>query len=185
MKTYLTYGALLALVGALLTFGLYLTGFHDTTDKLKVAQWIGFAIGLPSGVACLALAMRERRNELPAGRTWGYGPAFVAGLATAGWASFFGAIVSYIYLAFVNPQMSDLAYQLQIMKLEQKGVPQERIDAAASMMHRFLTPGVMTISQTIGGFIGSVLLALIVAIFFRKAVAAAASSESATPPPLS
>ena len=63
MKTPLLYGSVLALIGAIVLFGLFFAGLHDSPDKLATAQWIDGATGIVATVACLALAMRDRRAQ--------------------------------------------------------------------------------------------------------------------------
>lgn len=184
MKTPLLYGALMAIIGALITFGLFFAGFHDTASKFQVGQWIGSGFGLLTGIVCLALAMRERRAEYPVNRTWGYGPAVGTGVMTGLWAVLFGAVLAYVYFAIVNPNFGEFTYQMQVAKLQAKGMTPSQIEAASGVMRKFLSPVVMTIFQAIGGFVWSVILALIVAIFFRKPVAVAEPSELETPPPV-
>lgn len=83
MKIPLTYGSLLALIGALLTFGLFLAGLHDTPEKLHLAQPITIAVMVIASIALFALAMRARRAQYPSNREWTYGSAFGTGVLTA------------------------------------------------------------------------------------------------------
>ncbi|PTX97939.1 DUF4199 domain-containing protein [Opitutus sp. ER46] len=182
MKTPLLYGALIALVGALLTFGLYFAGYHDTPEKMKAMQWLPGVVGLIASIICLALAMRERRVDFPADRTWGYGSALGTGVMTGLWAALFSAIVAFVYFVIVNPNFSETLHELQIASLVDKGMSQSQIDAAAPMMRKMSAPIPMTIMQTVFGFIWSVILALIIAIFFRKPLRTAEVAVDAPPP---
>ncbi len=158
----------MALIGALSTFGLYFAGFHDAPEKLQVAQWIGSGVGIVAAVVCTALAMRERRAEYPMENEWGYGSALGVGILTGVVAAVFGAILAYIYFGIVNPQFSDVVYQAQVAKMEQKGMSSAQIDAASGMMRKMMGPVAMTVFQLIGSIVWSVILSLIVAIFFRR-----------------
>jgi hypothetical protein len=182
MKTPLLYGSLLALVGALLTYGMYFAGYHDTAEKMQSVQWIQICIGIIATVVLMALAIRERRTEYPTEQTWGYGSAFGTAVLTGLVSVVLGGILSYIYFAFVNPQFSEIVYQAQVLKMEQKGIPSSQIDAASGMMRKFTSPAVMIIFQVIIGCIFSALFALIIAIFFRNRDTPVPADLESTPP---
>jgi hypothetical protein len=181
MKTPLVYGSLMALVGALLTYGLFFAGYHDAPEKLQVAQWIGSGGGILASIVFTALAMRERRAEYPANREWGYGSAFVTGLLAGLVGAVLGAILAYIYFAFVNPGFNEIVYQAQVAKMEAKGMSSAQIEQASGMMRKMMSPVVMVIFQVIAGAVWSTILSLIVAIFFRNRPAAAYAAEPNTP----
>jgi hypothetical protein len=184
MKTPLIYGALMAIIGALVTYGLFFAGYHDTPEKLQASSWISTVVGVLAAVTCLALAMRERRAQHPVDQSWGYGSAFGTGVLTGLWAALFGAVLAYVYFAIINPQFGETVYQAQVAKMEAKGASSSQIDAASGFMRKFVSPVAMTLVQGIGGFIWSVILSLLVAIFFRKRDVVVETTETAAPPPL-
>lgn len=183
MKTSLTYGAAMAIAGAVLTLVLYLAGLHDAVEQLKTAQWAGTAGGVAIGVTCLALAMRDKRAQRPADADWGYGSALGGGVLTALWGSLFGMVTAYVYFGLVNPGFSDVILQSQVAAMEAKGVSAAQIERIEPMIRKWLSPVALTLTQGAMGFVWSFLLALIVAIFFRKR--AAAPTFTAAPPELS
>ncbi len=168
-----------------MTFGLFAAGYHDTPEKLHVAQIIGIVVMFVATVVALALAMRARRAQYPADRDWTYGSALGTGVLVAVWGTLFGAIIGYIYMAFVNPQLSDVIYQMQVTKLEEKGLSADKIAQAEKIMRMFLSPIVLTIGNAIQSIVLAVIFSLIVAIFFRKPLPAAPlAAEPASPPPM-
>ena len=179
MKTPLTYGFLMALGGTLVTFALFFAGFHDSAEKMKSAQWIGGGLGIAIAVICLAFAMREKR-ESRAQAEWSYGSAVGAGVLTGLFGALFGAIFGYVYVAYINPQLCDVVYQMQVDKMEATGLSTTQIERAEPMLRKWISPAVFTVSQAVSGLIMGVLLSLIVAIFFRKPVGPAVP----TPPPV-
>lgn len=172
----------MALVGALSMYGLYFAGFHDTPEKMATANWIGSCVGIVASVICLALAMRDRRNESVPDKDWGYGSALGTGVLTGLVAAILGAILAYIYFGIVNTQFSEVVYQAQVAKMEAKGLSSSQIDAASGMMHKMMSPVAMTIFNFIGGIVWATILSLIVAIFFRKRALPADAVEMAPPP---
>lgn len=168
MKLPLVYGLAMAAGGALLNVVLYLAGFHESTDKLPAAQVIGTVVGLGIVIACLALAMKHKRASYPADAEWGYGPALGVGVLTSLVGALFGAVFSYVYFAFINPDMSEVILQAQVEKMEAAGISAAKIEQAQPMMKKWMSPGVMTVMQLFFGVIFGIVLSLIVAIFFRK-----------------
>jgi hypothetical protein len=168
MKIPLVYGLLMAVVGALLMYGLFFAGYHETPDKLALVRWPSAGVSVVASIVFLAIAMHGRRAEYPANQEWGYGTAFGTGVLTALWGCLFSALISYVYFAYVNPQFGDVVYQLQVQAMQAKGMPSARIDAAEKMMRMLLSPIPLTILQLVQSFIGLVIASLIVAIFFRK-----------------
>jgi hypothetical protein len=173
MKIPLVYGLLMAVVGALLMFGLFVAGFHETPDKLAVVRWPSAGVSIIASIVLLALSMHGQRAEYPANKEWSYGSAVGTGVLTALWASLFSAVVSYVYFAYVNPQFGDVVYQLQVQTMQAKGMPAARVDAAEKMMRMMLSPIPLTIIQLLQSFIALVVTSLVVAIFVRKPTATA------------
>jgi hypothetical protein len=184
MKIPLTYGAAMAIAGALLTLILFFAGFHDTAEKMQsgFAQTIAIIGPLGIAVACLALAMRDKRANTPADMPWGYGSAFGTGVMTGLFSALFGAVFAYVYFAVLNPDMADVVYQMQVSKMEAKGMPSDRIDAAEQIMRKMLSPIMMTTFQTFFGFLWTVVLSLIIAIFYKRRPVG--GENLATPPTL-
>jgi hypothetical protein len=180
MKTPLIYGFAMALVSAVLTFVLFFAGFHSSAEKMQsaFAQTIGFVGPFIIGVTCLVLAMRERRANAPADAPWGYASALGTGVMTGLFASLIGIVFAYVYFAYINPQMSEVIYQVQAAKMEAKGMSADQIERAEPMMRKMMSPLMMTVFQTVVGFIWSVLLSLILAIFVRSRPTASIGSDA-------
>lgn len=178
MKTSLTYGVAMAIAGAVLTLLLYVAGFHDTPAKLSAGRWIGGLGGVAIGIVCLALAMRDKRGRHPADADWGYGSAFGIGVLTALWGSLLSLVTSYAYFGILNPGFGDTVLQAQVAEMESRGMSAAQIEKIEPMIKLWLSPAALTVTQGFMGFVFSVLLALVVAIFFRH------RRESAAPPPV-
>ena len=170
----------MAIAGAMLTLLLFFAGFHDSVENMKPAQWLGGVGGVAIGATCLALAMREKRAQFPADADWGYGSALGSGVLTAVFASLFGLVTGYVYFAILNPGFSDVLYQAQASAMEAKGVPASQIEKIEPLLRKWMSPIALTITQFVMGFVWSVVLSLITAIFFRKRPPTA--DGTATPP---
>jgi hypothetical protein len=170
MKTPLIYGAAMAIAGALLTFVMFFAGFHGSSEKMQsgTAQTLGIVGPIAISIIGLVLAIRDKRANTPPESPWGYGSAVGTGVLTGLFSALFGAVFAYIYMAFLNPELGNIIYETQVAKMEAQGMPQEQIDAAERMMRMMMSPGMMTLFQTIAGFLWAVVLSLILAIFFRQ-----------------
>ncbi|MES2697208.1 MAG: DUF4199 domain-containing protein [Verrucomicrobiota bacterium] len=168
MKIPLTYGAFIALGGALLTLVLYFLGFHDSAEKLQTAQWVGGGIGFILTITLLLLAMREKRARFSVNEDWGYGNALGVGILTGLVGSVLGAIFYYVYASQINPDLSEHILQAQRQAMEAKGMSAAKFEQAEPMMRKFMTPGFTAAMQCLMAIVLSVLLSLILAIFVRQ-----------------
>ncbi len=180
MNTSLMYGAAMAAGGFALNLLLYVAGFHDNPEKLSVAQWGGSIGGLAIGIACLALAMKEKRARSNPENDWGYGSALGAGLLVSVVGGLLGSVGGWVYFAVINPGFSDVVLQAQLAAMEAKGMSSAQVAQAEPMVKKFTSPGVMTAFQGFFGMLWSALLSLVVAIFFRRR----AEPSPFAPPPL-
>lgn len=168
MKTSLTYGAAMAIAGAVLTLVLYLAGLHDSAEKMQSAQWAGGIGGAGIGIACLTLSIREKRARFPAEAEWGYGSALGGGVLTGLFASLFGIVTAYLYFGVINPGFSDVVFQAQVAAMEAKGLSAAQLEKIEPMLRLWLSPTAMTAMQFFMGLVWSTVLALIIAIFLRQ-----------------
>jgi len=179
MNTTLLYGLAMAVISALLNYGLYFAGFHETPEKLGTAQTIGMVAGLLISIACIALGCRARRAETPANEPFGYGRSFLTGFLISLWGVLFGTISQVLYVAVVNPGFRDVVVQLELAKAEARGVTAQQLEQAEGMIRMMTGPVAQGIFGFIFGLIFCTIIALIVAAFVRRpepspAVAAAA-----------
>lgn len=183
MKTPLTYGVIMAVASALLTLILFFVGFHDSPEQMQsgAGKFIAVVVPLAISIICLALAMRDKRANTPDDAPWGYGSAVWTGVLTAVVASLLGAVFAYLYFGLINPTMTDVLYQAEVAKMEDKGLSPEQIDRAEQFMRKMLSPGFMAVFQSIGGFLVTVVLSLILAIFYKKRALAPASADRSPP----
>lgn len=167
MKIPLLHGLYMAFGGAVLTLALFFAGMHDSIERMPTAQWIGTVGGLAIGVTCLALAIREMRATAPTDTPWNYGSALGAGILTGLAATVVGSLFGYLYFGVVNPNLTEIILQMQLEKMEATGLSTAKLAEAEPMIRKMMSPVMLTVLQAFSGFLSSVVLALIVAIFFR------------------
>lgn len=61
-----------------------------------------------------------------------------------------------------------MIYETQVAQMQEKGMPADQIDRAEPIMRKMLAPVMMTVFQTVMGFISGVVLSLIIAIFYKR-----------------
>jgi hypothetical protein len=168
MKTCLLYGFISALAAAFLTLILFFLGFHSDPARLLAAGRIGNLGGLAIAVTCMALGIKARRAEVPAGEPFGYGSALGAGVMISLFSSIFSSIFSYAYNAFINPAFAEMLLQAKLAGLDASGMSGDRLEKAESMTRLMFNPGALAILVLVIGFIFGVLIALVVAAFLKR-----------------
>lgn len=182
MKTYLGYGAAMALAGLVLNVLLYLTGFHSDPTKIATAQIVGPLLGVGISITCVILAIRARRSRLPATEEFSYGDALGAGVMVGVFAALISPFTTYLYAGVINPDFVEAVVQLEIQKLEAKGgLSSAQLEGAEKMMRNFAGATAQAVLACIGTFIFALVISLIAAAFLKRA---AAPETFIAPPPL-
>lgn len=168
MKTPLTYGALIAIASALLTFALFFAGYHSDPEKVETATRLGGLAGIAIGIVGICLGISARRKETPPHEEFSYGKALLAGLLTGVFAAVFVNLFNAIYFSFINPGLMDIILQAQTAKLEAQGLKPEQIEAGMKIGRIFTHPVVQFIFGVIGQTVMSLVISLIAAAFFKR-----------------
>ncbi len=168
MKTYIIYGCLWGLAGAVLTLALFFLGFHSDASKLSTAQIIGTVAGLIISVVFLVLGTKARRDEIPPTEPFGYGRALGAAMMVALFGVLFSVIFNFIYMQFINAGMQDLIMQAQIDKLEAKGLSSAQIEGAEKFMRMMMKPPVQAVMGLVAGLFFSLLISLVTSAFLKR-----------------
>ncbi len=181
MKIYLTYGAAMAIAGAVLNVVFYLLGLHSDPAKLSLAQVLGICLGLPISVVCLVLGIKARRAEVPPTEEFSYGRALGAGVMISLFAGLFGMVTTYVYAAFINPEFVDVIVRAQVQGMEAKGLSAAQTEGAEKMIRAFSGPTAQTITALVGSLIFGTVISLIAAAFLKRE---AAPELLESPPPI-
>lgn len=169
MKTYLTYGVVMAIAGVLLNLVLYFAGYHSDASKLGVAQLIGGLGGIAISITCIVLGMRARRAEvLATNEDFGYGRALGAGVMITLFAALCGMLTGYLYMHVINPGMIDVMVQGQIQKMEATGASADTIEKMEDITRKMMNPAVMTAMGFVSAMFGGTVISLITAAFVKR-----------------
>lgn len=177
MKHALTYGFYMALAGAFLVLALFFAGLHDDAEKMKLGQNIGMIGGVAISVVVMLMGVREKRSLTPDDQKWGYGSAFGTAFLIGLFGSLIAVVFNYAYFFHINTGFSELVFQTEIAKLEDKDLAQDAIDGATPIIKMMTSSTAMVITGGIFGVIGNTVIALIVAAFCKK-------RKEVAPPPI-
>ena len=168
MKTYLAYGFAIAFANLLLATLLFFLGFHSDPEKLGVAQAIGTVASIAISVTAIVLGTKARRAEIPPGEPFSYGRALGAGVMITLFAALFTIVTHWLYVAVINPGMTEVILQSQIAKMEESGVPSTQIENAQAMMRRMMHPGIQAAFAFFGTILFGVVISLITSAFLKR-----------------
>ena len=169
MKTYLTYGFVIALAGALVTLGLFFLGYQSDPEKLQTGQWISLPIFLVITIGGIVIGTKVRRAEFPATEPFGYGRALAAAVMIVLFASLIGAVINFIYFKFINPDFLDVLVQAQTNKVEAKGgVSSEQLEKMEQGMRMMMKPPILAVFIFFQSMLFGTVIGLITSIFLRR-----------------
>ena len=167
MKTYLTYGGLMALASALLTLLLFFFGFH-TSEKFIWGAVIQFALGLGIGITGVILGIKAKRAENGASGI-SYGQAFLAGLMICVVSSIIGTFFATTYAHLINPAYQDVAVEWSASMLEKQGASEEKIEQMKEKAREGRSIAKEVAYSLIGGVVFGGVISLIAAAFLKRA----------------
>ena len=143
----------------------YTTGMMeiDPTSGQPSGGWITTILSLAIGIAIIYLGLKSYRDKanggvltLGRGVFWSFAEGLVGGLATA--------ILTYIFYAFIAPDVLEDMATVQMAVLEEQGMSGDQLESVAAMSSSFITPTVFAGSALITSMIFSVILGLLVSL---------------------
>lgn len=158
-KANLTNGVILGLIGIVYTLVVY---FFDLTLN-KVQGYVFLVILI---VALYFLIKSYRDNYLHGQMT--YGQAVGSGMVIFLYYSIITAIFTYILFAFIDPGLIDkqIAYAEEMM--QERGLPQEAMDAAMKIQQKMIKPGIIAPMSLLSNMLYGLIMSLIVGIFVKN-----------------
>lgn len=158
-KANLTNGVILGLIGIVYTLVVY---FFDLTLN-KVQGYVFLVILI---VTLYFLIKSYRDNYLHGQMT--YGQAVGSGMVIFLYYSIITAIFTYILFAFIDPGLIDkqIAYAEEMM--QERGLPQEAMDAAMKIQQKMIKPGIIAPMSLLSNMLYGLIMSLIVGIFVKN-----------------
>jgi hypothetical protein len=150
----LKYGGISALAGVVIFLVVSLIGQNPFGG---VWNWIGTGIS----IVLIVLAHREFKSSGDGFMSFGQGMGVVLWFSIV--AVFVSMAVMYIYMNFIDTNAMQIVFDEQIAKMEEQGQSEEAIEMAMEWTKKLFWP-----MAIVFGFIGSIVIGLIVTIFTQK-----------------
>jgi len=160
LKPALNYGAMLGTLLIVVSLVFYLLNITDTTVSSIITY-----IALGGGVF-----YAQNHYKLNFGDGFlSFGKALGVGTLTCVFAALISSVYTYVFLAFVDSSMIDLAMEEAYRGMqEQDNMTEEQIDQAMQMTTSFMTPGIMSVFAFLGTVFFGFIESLVIAIFTKK-----------------
>lgn len=158
---YGLYGGLASILVGLLLYVLDLTDYTKTGGGTLTAV-LSYSILIITPI----FAILAYRNIL--GGLINFKQAFLCGFITSLVMIVISSFWSYIFMSFIAPDIMDTIAQAQVSAMEERGMTEEQIEQAQSMMGTFMKPGFMALTALFFGSIIAAILNLILAAILQK-----------------
>jgi hypothetical protein len=168
-KSTLTLGATLGIALIIYSILLYIL-------NLSLNKSLGY-ISYVIIIGGLYFAIKQYRDKEQNGFIT-YGKALGVGALVLLFASIIASIYTYIFFAYIDPNIINKILEMSQTKLLEKGMSDDQIQTALQMSAKFMKPGLMAIFGFIGQMFFGFILTLIVAAFLKKEQNLFATSEN-------
>jgi len=145
--TAIKWGLISGAIGVVMTMLLYNMGMMEPGNAS--ASIISTLVTLAIGFVIVFLGLKNYRDSsneghlsLGKGIVWSLGYGLIAGII--------GAIFSFVFFNFLAPDFIANAMELQMAEMEEQGMGEDELEAAASMTGMFMNPAVFAIFGLFG-----------------------------------
>lgn len=157
-------GGLISVSVALLANLLGLVQYELNADGSQPSNTLQTFLSVAIFVAVLFLAVREHRDKVLGGFI-SFGKAFgVTAMATV-MMSFISGIYTYIFFAFIEPDVIDAIFSQAMEQMEDQG---QDVEGMEGMMRAFMSPLFFAASGFLSGTIMGMLVGLVVSAVTKK-----------------
>ena len=163
----MTYGAAIGLVSVIVSILFYFISPPDLSSGSPKGGWIQSLISIAIMGLIIVWAIRKFRDEELEGNI-SYGRSLKITLAMSIPVMVITSIYTYTFFAFIEPDMISKITELQIEKMAEKGMSEEKIQESMGYMNKFNSPISYALFSLGGAFIQMLLIGLITSIFTRK-----------------
>jgi hypothetical protein len=163
MKPSVKFGLIYAGISvglSLLTFGL---GVEKDESVQTASRWINIA--LPAAVVFFGI--RAQRDEFGNGYI-NFGKAFSTGFIISVIGNAIITVYTYLYFTILNPGMIDYIKLKQEEEMLKRGLTDSQVEAMASQMDTWSSPGMMSLFIIIGGVLLGAVISLICSAILKK-----------------
>jgi hypothetical protein len=153
------YGVIAAVIGIVYFVALTTMGVDINQG---VWSWFRYVIT----IAIIVLAHKYYKDNTNGFMSYGQGVSISMwiGLVSA----VIGSVFTYIYVKFIDTAFIETMKQKQMEAMEEKGMSEDQIDQAMQIAGMFMTPEAIFALGLVFGFLGTLVVGLIVSIFTQK-----------------
>jgi hypothetical protein len=163
MKPSIKFGLIYAGISigiSLLSFGL---GIEKDDSVQTATRWI--SMGIPAIIVFLGI--RAQRDEFGSGYIT-FGKAFSTGFIISFIGSAIISVYTYLYFTILNPGMIEYIKLKQEEEMLNRGLSESQVEAMASQMETWSSPGMMSFFIILGGIILGAVISLICSAILKK-----------------
>jgi hypothetical protein len=161
-QTALKWGAIAGIYSIISSLATFLRFFESSKILSISVNIIGFGII----IAILIYAFKDFKAQNNGYMTYSQGLGI--GSLMGGVSGLMSGIFSFVYLKFFDSTVLTNAANLEIEKMEEKGLSSEQIEQTQSIMEMMTGPSMVFVANVLGGILGYFILSLIVAHFQKN-----------------
>jgi len=151
--------------GVIISAGLIIFSIVTYVLGLSTNQWLGWLVYLFIIIGGF-LSIRDYRGT---NGMMSFGQGMGVGLLTGLVASFVGAFFSYMFFAFIAPEMiGEMMEMAEQQMVEAGNMTEEQIEEGLAISSRFMTPAMMAVMTIVGYMFFSFVASLIGALALKK-----------------
>jgi hypothetical protein len=158
-STGIRYGLIAGVVSIAFFLILSVSGVNITTSPLRYLGWV---------ITAVIIFLAHQYYKQNGNGFMSYGQ----GIGIAMWMGIISAVISsiftYIYVKFIDTNFMDAIKDAQMQEMAAKGMSDEQIEQAMKIASMFMSPEAMLGFGLVFGFLGTLVIALIVTIFTQK-----------------
>jgi len=156
------------LIGGLITiaYGLVanVSGLNEPGSSLS---WLSGVISVAIFAAVLVMAVKYHRDEELGGYI-SFGRAFGLSMLTVLIMAVLGAIFTYVYMAFIDPGMTERLIEMTREQYENMGMSEEQIEQSLGMAKTFMEPHWAALFGILGNLVFGAIVGLIISAIMKK-----------------
>lgn len=163
MKTTVRFGLILAGV----QIGLSLLFFGLGLDKNETVQSLSSFLNILITGVIVFMGIKTEKQAIGNGFI-SFGKGFSAGMMITLIGSAITSVYSYLYFAFLNPEMITYIQMKQEEEMIKRGMSDEAVEKMAENMHAWTTPELMTLFAFLGMILIGLVISLICSAILKK-----------------
>ena len=158
MKHLMNWGGVLGLVLIAYSLVLYLLGANESS----AAQWGSYAF-IAAGIYLATKAKRDRENGVIS-----YGQGVGTGVGVAFFASVLVAFYTFVFFAFIDPDMLEELILRTEDQMYEQGTPDGQVEMAMTYTRKFMQPGPMAAMVVLSYSFMGLIVSLITSAILKK-----------------